>query len=89
MAAFQKEKRIRSKKQEEIMQSLYVGLFFFVALWGGFFKFLSLYARRMGACSGWAGRFFLTTLGSLLVVVAVFLLAELLPRLYGGIMNLF
>lgn len=71
------------------MQPLYIALLLFVVLWGVIFKLLSWYAARMGACTGRFGKFFWTALISLLVVVAVFLLTELFPRLYGGLMNLF
>lgn len=43
----------------------------------------------MGACRGRSGRFFWTLGTSLAITVAIFLLSEVLPRLYGGIMNLF
>ncbi len=71
------------------MQPLYVVLLLFAVLWVFFFKLLSLYATRIVACSGGTGKFFRTTLTSLILVLVVFLLAELSFRLYGGVMNLF
>ena len=74
----------RSRKQENDMQPLYIAL-----VWGLFFNLMSSYASRMGACRGRSGRFFWTLGTSLVITVAIFLLSEVLPRLYGGIMNLF
>lgn len=79
----------RSRKQENDMQPLYIALVLFIVLWGLFFYLMSSYASRMGACRGRSGRFFWTLGTSLAITVAIFLLSEVLPRLYGGIMNLF
>ena len=69
------------------MQPLYIALVLFIVLWGLFFNLMSSYASRMGACRGRSGRFFWTLGTSLAITVAIFLLSEVLPRLYGGIMN--
>lgn len=79
----------RSRKQENDMQPLYIALVLFIVLWGLFFNLMSSYASRMDACRGRSGRFFWTLGTSLAITVAIFLLSEVLPRLYGGIMNLF
>lgn len=71
------------------MQPLYIVLLLFIVLWGIFFKLLSLYASRMNACSGGGGRFFWTNLVSLVMAIVTLLLAEVLPYLHGGVMNLF